>query len=73
MAPLFAAHATRRRILLGRLYAVVKDSYVRRTSKEARDWPHKKTDMPPGLPRIQIASQEQLSQAKACYVKIKAA
>ncbi|MBE3097354.1 MAG: IS4 family transposase [Planctomycetes bacterium] len=61
------------RILLGHLHAAVKDSYVRRTSKKARDWPHKKTDKPPGLPKIQIATQEQLSQAKALYVKIKAA
>jgi hypothetical protein len=61
------------RTLLGRLWAAAKDSYVRRTSKKARDWPHKKKDKPPGLPRIQIATQEQLSQAKALYVKIKAA
>ena len=61
------------RFLLGGLHAAVKDSYVRRSSKKARDWPHKKKDKPPGLPRIQIASQEQLSQAKALYVKIKAA
>jgi hypothetical protein len=61
------------RILLGDLHAAVKDSYVRRTSKKARDWPHKKKDKPPGLPRIQIATHEQLSQAKALYVKIKAA
>jgi hypothetical protein len=61
------------RILLGRLHLAVKDSYVRRTSKKARDWPHKKKDKPPGLPLIQIATQEQLSQAKALYVKIKAA
>jgi len=66
-------HSPRARILLGHLHAAVKDSYVRRTSKKARDWPHKKKDKPPGLPRIQIASQEQLSQAKALYVKIKAA
>jgi len=61
------------RILLGRLGAAVKDSYVRRTSKKARDWPHKKKDKPPGLPRIQIATQEQLLQAKTAYVKINAA
>jgi hypothetical protein len=61
------------RILLGRLWAAVKDSYVRKTSKKARDWPHKKKDKPPGLPRIQIATQEQLSLAKALYVKTKAA
>jgi hypothetical protein len=61
------------RILLARLGDAVKDSYVRKTSKKARDWPHKKKDKPPGLPRIRIASEEQLSQAKALYVKIMAA
>ena len=61
------------RILLGRLHAALKDSYVRRTSKKARDWPHKKKDKPPGLPRIEIATPEQLLQAKALYVKTKAA
>ena len=61
------------RMLMGHLHAAVKDSYVRRRSKKARDWPHKKKDKPPGLPQIQIATQEQLSQAKALYVKITAA
>lgn len=61
------------RMLWGRLGGAVKDPYVRRTSKKARDWPHKKTEKPPGLPRIQIATQKQLSQAKALYVKINAA
>jgi hypothetical protein len=61
------------RMLLGTLHAAVKDSYVRKTSKQARDWPHKKKDTPPGLPRILIATQEQLSQAKALYAKIQAA
>ena len=61
------------RMLLGQLRDALKDSYVRKSSKKARDWPHKKKDKPPGLPRSQIASQEQLSQAKELYVKIKAA
>lgn len=69
----YGPHSPKARILLGRLHAAVKDSYVRRTSKKARDWPHKKKDKPPGLPRIQIATQEQLSQIKALYVKIQAA
>jgi hypothetical protein len=61
------------RILLRRLRAAVKDSYGRRTSKKARDWAHKKKDKPPGLPRIEIATPEQLLQAKALYVKTQAA
>jgi hypothetical protein len=37
-----------------------KDGYVRRGSKKARDWPHKKTEAPPGNPSIQSATAEQL-------------
>ena len=37
----------------GDLAWAVKDGYVRRGSKKARDWPHKKTEKPPGEPRIQ--------------------
>lgn len=69
----YGPRSPKARILLGQLREALKDSYVRRTSKKARDWPHKKKDKPPGLPRILIASQEQLSQAKALYVKTKAA
>jgi hypothetical protein len=61
------------RSLLKRLRAAVKDSYTRRAPKKARDWAHKKKDKPPGLPQIQIATQEQLLQAKALYVKTQAA
>jgi len=61
------------RTLLAQLSAAVKDSYTRRSAKKARDWPHKKKDKPPGLPRIEIATQEQLAQAKALYAKTKAA
>jgi hypothetical protein len=44
---------------LGRdLAQAVKDGYVRCGSKKARDWPHKKTEKPPGEPKIQGLSQE---------------
>ena len=59
--------------LLRRLWAAIKDSYVRRTSRKARDWPHKKTEHPPEARRIAIASDTQPSQAEALYVKINAA
>jgi hypothetical protein len=36
-----------------------KDSYVRRGSKKARDWPHKKKEKPPGNPNIQLATGKQ--------------
>jgi len=69
----YGSRSPKARMLLGRLRDALKDSYVRKTSKKARDWPHKKKEKPPGLPRILIASQEQLSQAKALYVRTKAA
>jgi hypothetical protein len=37
----------------------VKDSYTRRHPKKARNWPHKKTEAPPGTPKIQSATAEQ--------------
>ena len=37
-----------------------KDGYDRRGSKKARDWPHKKKEKPPGEPKIQSATAEQL-------------
>src|SRR5258706_10285074 len=33
----------------------LQDAYVRRRSKKARDWPHKKKEAPPGEPKIQSA------------------
>jgi hypothetical protein len=37
----------------------LKDAYVRRGKKKARDWPHKKTEAPPGNPNIQLPNAEQ--------------
>ena len=34
------------------LLAAVCDEYTRRSSKRARDWPHKKKERPPGPPRL---------------------
>jgi hypothetical protein len=42
----------------------VKDGYVRRTTKSARNWPHKKNDRPPGPPKIQSATPEQVQHAQ---------
>ncbi len=33
-------------------------------SKKARNWPHKKTQRPPGEPRITIATRAQVEAAK---------
>ncbi len=35
-----------------RLAAALRDNYQRTSRKRARDWPHKKTDKPPGPPRF---------------------
>ena len=41
------------------LRAAVKDEYRRHSSKRARDWPHKKTDSPPGPPRLRRLSRRE--------------
>jgi hypothetical protein len=47
----------------------VKDVYVRRGGKKARDWPHKKTEKPPGEPKIQSATAGQRRTAKRVKAK----
>jgi hypothetical protein len=42
------------------LAEAAKDGYVRGGSKKARCWPHKKTEKPPGEPKIQSATAEQI-------------
>jgi len=42
----------------------VKDRYVRTTSKKARNWPHKKTEKPPGPPKIKRASRAEIRLAR---------
>jgi hypothetical protein len=37
----------------------IQDGYLRGGSKKARDWPHKKTEAPPGNPIIQLANAQQ--------------
>lgn len=43
---------------------MMKDSYERQGSKKARNWPHKKTEKPPGNPKIQSATAEQRRAAQ---------
>jgi hypothetical protein len=59
-----AGRADRRGDLRSRLGAAVKDNYVRKSSKSARDWPHKKNDPPAGPPKIQPATPKQIQLAK---------
>jgi len=47
------------RALSHELAWAVQDDYSRRRSKKARDWPHKKTETPPGNPKIQSANTAQ--------------
>jgi hypothetical protein len=55
----------RARINLAReLGKALKDTYDRNTSKAARNWPHKKTEQPPGAPKIQSAKPAQVQHAK---------
>jgi hypothetical protein len=44
-----------------------KDTYVRQRPKTARNWPHKKTERPPGAPKTLIATTEQVHHAKELH------
>jgi len=52
------------RALAADLSHATQDSYARSGSKQARDWPHKKKEKPPGEPKIQSATAEQLRAMK---------
>ena len=41
------------------LARAMKDTYTRLRKKKARNWPHKKTEAPPGEPKILVANAEQ--------------
>lgn len=49
------------------LVRAVKDNYRRRRGKKARDWPHKKTESPPGVPKIRPAKPNEIARAKRSY------
>jgi hypothetical protein len=44
--------------------AAVKDTYVRHTSKAARNYPRKKREKPPGPPKIQSATEAEVERAR---------
>lgn len=54
-----------------RLRQVRKDLYVRRGPKAARNWPRKKNDHPPGLPKLREATPQERYRAIKTYEKIK--
>ena len=49
------------------LVNAVQDSYKRRSSKKARDWPHKKNESPPGAPKIRPAKPNEILCAERTY------
>jgi IS4 transposase len=55
--------------LFGQLARAVKDGYTRYGRKAARNWPHKKTDHPPGAPIIRTATKLEVRRAKGLRTK----
>jgi len=49
------------------LRAAVKDEYRRRSSKRARDWPHKKNDSPPEPPRLRRLSRREKARIERLW------
>ncbi len=47
-----------------RLIHALKDDYRRNGSKQARNWPHKKNESPPGAPKIRPAKPNEILCAK---------
>jgi hypothetical protein len=54
------------------LRQAVKDRYVRTGPKSARNWPRKKNDHPPGLPKMREATEKEKYRATRTYERIKA-
>jgi hypothetical protein len=48
-----------RGVLATFLRKAVKDRYVRTGSKSARNWPRKKKDHPPGVPKLRVATEKE--------------
>jgi Transposase DDE domain len=62
----------RQECLSAALVAAVKDDYIRRGSKKARNYPRKKREKPPGPPIVQPATALEQKQAKELQTKISA-
>ena len=50
--------------LRGALRVAVVDRYKRTRPKQARGWPHKKREKPPGTPKVRMATQAEVRKAK---------
>lgn len=46
-----------------RLGQACKDAYHRKSAKAAHDWPRKKTEKPPGMPKIRCATEDESRRA----------
>jgi IS4 transposase len=55
---------SRRGGLMGCLGRALKDRYQRKSSKKARNWPHKKKESPPGAPKTRQATAAETIKAK---------
>jgi len=55
------------------LSEAVKDTYARTSRKKARDWSHKKTQSPPGPPRLRPAKPSEIKRAQQFTDKATAA
>lgn len=55
------------------LRASAPDTYRRTRPKQARNWPHKKSEPPPGTPNIRTATHTEIRRAKAWIHKNNAA
>lgn len=62
-----------RGVLASFLRNAVKDCYVRTGSKSARNWPRKKRDHPPGVPKLRVATEKEKHDAQNTYEKTAAA
>jgi len=60
----------RRGTLVRILRRAVKDHYVRTGSKSARNWPRKKSDHPPGVPKLREATARERHCAQRTYERI---
>ena len=53
-----------RHAMRNELKKAVRDQYQRKGSKKARNWPHKKKEQPPGMPKTRMATQKEVAAAK---------
>ncbi len=51
--------------LKAQLRYATQDDYSRNRPKRARHWPHKKTERPPGTPKIRMAARAEIKAAQA--------